>query len=217
VSPHKFKRRGEQPALATPPRVGPKTPASPKPTGGPGGEAPWRGVMGGVPPQNLKRGRVAHISNPATSGTQNAGEPKAHGGGQTGVQGGEAPWQGVWGVSPHKFKRRGEQPALATPPRVGPKTPASPKPTGVQGDKAPMAGARGVCPQNKTREGPPTLAAPPRAGPRILASPQPTGVGKRGSMGRSPLAGDENFIDQLAPLPPRNFRNSTPKHKSGWK
>jgi len=42
---------------------------------GPGGGAPWRGAVGGVPPQNLKRGRAAHISNPATSGTQNSGKP----------------------------------------------------------------------------------------------------------------------------------------------
>jgi hypothetical protein len=79
VSPHKTKRGGESPALATLPRVGPKTLANPKPTrvgnGGPGGEASWRGVVGGVPPQNQKRGRVARISNPATSGTQNAGKP----------------------------------------------------------------------------------------------------------------------------------------------
>jgi hypothetical protein len=38
---------------------------------------------------------------------------------------------GLWGVSPHKTKIRGEQPALAIPPRVGPKTLANPKPTGV--------------------------------------------------------------------------------------
>jgi len=79
MCPHKFKRGNELPTLATPPRVGPKTPADPKPTGvgkgGPGGEAPWQGVVGGVPPQNQKRGRVARISNPATGGTQNAGKP----------------------------------------------------------------------------------------------------------------------------------------------
>jgi hypothetical protein len=67
------------PTLATLPRVGPKTLADPKPTGvgkgGPGGEAPMAGVVGGVPPQIQKRGRAAHISNPATSGTQNAGKP----------------------------------------------------------------------------------------------------------------------------------------------
>jgi len=38
--------------------------------------------VGGVPPQNQKRGRVARISKPATSGTQNAGKPKAYEGGQ---------------------------------------------------------------------------------------------------------------------------------------
>jgi hypothetical protein len=66
------------------------------------------GGVGGVPPQNQKKGRVAHISNPATSGTQNPGKPKANEGGKTGVQGAKPPWQGVWGVSPHKTKRRGE-------------------------------------------------------------------------------------------------------------
>jgi len=43
--------------------------------GGQGGEAPMAGGVGGVPPQIQKRGRAAHISNPATSGTQNAGKP----------------------------------------------------------------------------------------------------------------------------------------------
>jgi hypothetical protein len=60
--------------------------------GGPGGEAPLAGGVGDVPPQNLKRGRVAHLSNPATSGTQYASEPSAYGGGQKGVQGAQAPW-----------------------------------------------------------------------------------------------------------------------------
>jgi hypothetical protein len=31
---------------------------------------------------------------------QDAGKPKAHGGGQTGVQGGIAPMAGGWGASP---------------------------------------------------------------------------------------------------------------------
>ena len=67
------------------------------------------GGVGGVPPQNQKKGRVAHINNPATSGTQNAGKPSAYEGGQRGARGAEPPWQGVvWGVSPHKTKRRGE-------------------------------------------------------------------------------------------------------------
>jgi len=55
--------------------------------------------VGGVPPQIQKRGRGAHINKPATSGAQYAGEPSAYGGGyKTGVQGGEAPWRGAWGV-----------------------------------------------------------------------------------------------------------------------
>jgi hypothetical protein len=68
--------------------------------GGPGGASPLAGGVGDVPPQNQKKGRVARISNPAMSGTQNAGEPKAHGGGQTGGPGGAAPWRGVVGVCP---------------------------------------------------------------------------------------------------------------------
>jgi len=43
-------------------------------------------------PQNKKKGRVAHISEPATSGTQNAGKLSAHGGGKNG---------GPWGAKPH--------------------------------------------------------------------------------------------------------------------
>jgi len=77
-------------------------------TGVQGGEAPMAGGLGGVPPQNQKRERVAHISNHATSGTQNAGEPLANGGRQTGVQGGEAPMAGGLGGVPHETERRGE-------------------------------------------------------------------------------------------------------------
>ena len=136
MCPQKFKRGGELPTLATPPRVGPKTLANPKPTrvgnGGPGGGAPWRGVVGGVPPQNLKRGRLPTPANLAMGETQNAGKPQANGGGQNGGPVGRSPpGGGLWGVSPHETKRGGELPTLATPPRVGPKTLANPKPTGV--------------------------------------------------------------------------------------
>jgi hypothetical protein len=106
VSPRKDKRGNELPTLATPPRVGPKTPANPKPTGvgtkgGPGGRSP-------------------------------------HGG-------------GLWGVSPHKFKRGGEAPTLTNPLRVGPKTLANLQPTGVgtkggPGGASPMAGGLGDVP-----------------------------------------------------------------------
>jgi len=62
----------------------------------------------------------------------------------------------VWGVSPHKNKRGNELPTLATPPRVGPKTLAKPKPTGVgergvQGGGAPMAGGVGSVPPTKPK------------------------------------------------------------------
>jgi hypothetical protein len=81
--------------------------------------------------------------------------------GKTGVQGAQAPWRGVWGVSrgrPQNFERGGELPPLATPPRVGPKTLANPKPTGVgktgvQGAQAPWRGVWGMCPQKTKRWG----------------------------------------------------------------
>jgi hypothetical protein len=60
-------------------------------TGVQGGEAPVAGDCGECAPTKPKEGRVAHISNPATGGAQNAGKPSANGGGQRGVQGGEAP------------------------------------------------------------------------------------------------------------------------------
>jgi len=61
MCPQKFKRRGELPSHATPPRVGPKTLANPKSTrvgkwGVQGGEAPMAGGLGGVSPQNQKGG-----------------------------------------------------------------------------------------------------------------------------------------------------------------
>jgi len=74
-----------------------------------GRKPPGRG-FGGCAPKNQKRGRVVHISNPATSGAQNADEPKAHEGGQTGVQGAQAPWQGVWGMCPQKPKEGASRP-----------------------------------------------------------------------------------------------------------
>jgi len=73
------KKGGELPTLATPPRVGPKTPASPKPTRvgkrGWRGRSPLPGGKGDVPPKFSKKGRAANSYHPATSGTQNAGKP----------------------------------------------------------------------------------------------------------------------------------------------
>jgi len=70
--------------------------------------------LGGVPPQKQKRERVAHISNPATSGAQNAGKPSAHGGGKTGRPGGET--RMVWGVAPQRNQKREAVATLPTLP-----------------------------------------------------------------------------------------------------
>jgi hypothetical protein len=73
-----------------------------------GAVPPPRG-LGGCAPQKPKEGRVASINKPATSGTQNAGKPKAYEGGQKGGPGGLSPHGGgLWGVSPHETKRGGE-------------------------------------------------------------------------------------------------------------
>jgi hypothetical protein len=143
-------------------------------------------------PQNKKRGRVAHLSNPATSGAQNPGKPSAHEGGETGVEGAEPPPRGFGGCAPKNIKIRGELPPLANPPRVGPKTSANPQPPGVgkggsRGAKPPWQGVWGMCPQNKKRGRVAHISNPPRVGPKTLANPQPTGVGKGGgSRGAEP-------------------------------
>jgi hypothetical protein len=111
MCPQNFERGGELPPLANPPRVGPKTLANPQPTGvgkwgrSRGAKPPWRGAVGGVPPRNQKKGRVATINNPATSGTQNAGKPSAHEGGQRGWRG-RSPLPGGMGYVPPKTKGR---------------------------------------------------------------------------------------------------------------
>ena len=114
--------------------------------GGSGGGAPWRGVVGGVPPQNLKRGRLPIPANLATGGTQNAGKPQAHEGGEWGPVGRSPPGGGLWGVSPHKTSKGDGCQPLQTPPRVGPKTLANPQPTRV--GKGGSRG-RGGCPPAK--------------------------------------------------------------------
>jgi len=83
-----------------------------------------------VSPHKNKKGRAALISNSATSGAQNAGEPKAHGGGQTGVQGAKPPGGGLWGVSPHKTKK-GRAALISNPATSGTQDTGKPQPTGV--------------------------------------------------------------------------------------
>jgi len=188
VSPHKFKRGGELPTLATPPRVGPKTLANPKPTGvgkrGWRGRSPWQGVVGGCPPhETLKGGRLSTSVTPRHEWDPKLWRTQSPRGWGKGVQGASPRGKGLWGVSPHKFKRGGELPTLATPPRVGPKTLANPKPTGVgktgvQGVEPPGRGSWGVSPHKFKRGGElPTLAPPTRVGPKTLANPKLTRVG----------------------------------------
>ncbi len=162
VPPHKDKRGNELPTLANPPRVGPKTLANPQPTrvgngGSRGAKPPGKGP-GGCAPKSQRRGRVADPCNPATSGTQNASKPKANEGGKMGGPGGRSPLARGLGDVPPKAKGGGEMPTPATPPRVGPKTPANPKPTrvgkwgGPGGRRPPGRGLWG-CPPTKTKEG----------------------------------------------------------------
>jgi hypothetical protein len=98
-------------------------------------------------------GEQLTLTTPPRVGPKTLADPKPTRVGQRGVQGAKPPWQGVVGVSPHKFKRGDEQPTLATTPRVGPKTLANPQPTGVGkgggGGEAPSQGVWGMCPQNK--------------------------------------------------------------------
>jgi len=58
-----------------------------------------------VSPHKFKRGRVAHLSNLPTSGTQNAGKPLANGGGQRGWRGHKPPPRGFGGCAPKNQKR----------------------------------------------------------------------------------------------------------------
>ena len=147
------------PTPATTPRVGPKTLANPQPTGV--GKRGWRGRKppprgyGGCAPKNIKiRGELPTLANPPRVGPKTLANPKPTGVGKWGgSRGVKPPWRGVWGVSPHKFKRGSELPTIATTPRVGPKTLANPQPAGVgktggPGGASPWRGVWGICPQN---------------------------------------------------------------------
>jgi len=110
VSPHKTKRGGELPTSATRPRVGPKTLANPKPTGGgktggPGGASPPGGGLWGVSPHKTKRG--GELPTSATRprvGPKTLANPKPTGVGKRGVQGAQPPPRGFGGCAPKIFK-----------------------------------------------------------------------------------------------------------------
>ncbi len=122
--PPKTKRWGELPALATPPRVGPKAPANPQPTrvgktGGWRGRSPLPGGLGDVPPNFSNKGRAANSCHPATSGTQNAGGPSASEGGQRGSRGAKPPWRGAVGGVPPRNQKRGRVAHISNPATSG--------------------------------------------------------------------------------------------------
>jgi len=79
MCPQKLKIGDELPTPANPTTCG--TQYAGKPSAHEGGKTgvqgpcPLAGELWGVPPRNQKRGRVAHLSNLATSGTQDVGEP----------------------------------------------------------------------------------------------------------------------------------------------
>jgi len=54
--------------------------------------------------ETKRGGEAPTLTNHATSGTKTPGKPSANEDGPKGGPGGEAPWQGVWGVSPKVLK-----------------------------------------------------------------------------------------------------------------
>jgi len=103
-----------------------------------GAQAPWQGVWG-MCSQNKTRGRFAHISNPATGGTQNPGEPKAHGGEQRGWRG-RSPLPGGLGDVPPKFSKKGRAANSYHPATSG--TQNAGKPSAYEGGKRGVQGAK---------------------------------------------------------------------------
>jgi len=117
---------------------------------------------------------LAWFSGQPTSGPQNAGEPKANGGGQWGSRGAKPPWQGVWGVWPFRPNpltpfpareggnfsppRSGEGPGERLTPTSGTQNVGKPSACGggqmggSRGAKPPWRGVvGGVPPQNQKR------------------------------------------------------------------
>jgi hypothetical protein len=149
VSPHKNKRGNELPTLATLPRVGPKTPANPQPTGvgkrgGRGAKPAW---CGGCPSTKPKEGGSSHITNPAMSGTQNAGKPLACESEQGGSRG-RSPMAGGMGDVPPQKQKRERVAHISNPATSGTQNAGKPSAyeggqRGVQGGGAPHGGGRG--------------------------------------------------------------------------
>ena len=116
---------------------------------------PWRGAWG-CPPTKPKKGASCHPLQPRHEWGPKRCKPSAYGGGQRGWRG-RSPLPGGLGDVPPKTKIGGEQPTLATPPRVGPKTLANPQPTGVgkRGwrGRSPLPGGLGDVPPKFSSQG----------------------------------------------------------------
>jgi len=89
--------------------VGPETLANPKPTGVgkkgvQGAEHPGGGSWGVSPHKTLKGGELPTLATPPRVGPKKLANPKSTGVGKQGVQGGEAPSQGAWGMCPQNQK-----------------------------------------------------------------------------------------------------------------
>ena len=124
---------------------------------GPGGRSPPGGGHGGCPPAKSKGGRVAHLSNLPTSGTQSASEPLAHGGGQRGWRG-RSPLPVGLGDVPPSFQIRGRVVLSCNPATSGTHSAGKPSAHGggqrvVQGGRSPHGGGHGGCPPAKSKGG----------------------------------------------------------------
>jgi hypothetical protein len=162
--------------------------------GGPGGQSPHGGGLWGVSPHKTKRGRVANPCNPATSGAQNAGKSLANGSGKLGVEGAQAPSQGVWGMCPQK--RRGRAAHISNPPASG--TQNAGKPSADEGGKlggpggaSPLAGGLGDVPPKFSKKGRAANSChPATSGAQNAGEPSAYEGGQIGGPGgEAPMAG----------------------------
>jgi len=156
-----------------------------------GRKPPPRG-SGGCAPKIFKEGASSQLLPPRHEWGPRRRQTLSPRGWTNGGPGGRSPHGGgLWGVSPHETKIRGEQPSLATRPRVGPKTQANPEPTrvgkGVEGAQPPPRGSGGCAPKI-FKEGANSQLLPPRHewDPKRRQTLSPRGWANGGPGGRSP-------------------------------
>jgi hypothetical protein len=73
-----------------------------------GAQAPSQGAWGMCPQNFHRRGKQLTFTTPPRVGPKVLANPQPTGVGKMGVQGAQAPWQGVWGMCPHKTIKGGE-------------------------------------------------------------------------------------------------------------